>query len=133
VAAVVLEVLAGEQKPAEAAQALGVGLPRYFILERRALEGLVAACQPPTKGRKPAGPEQELEERKRQIKRLEQDVARYQALARAAQRAVGLSAVKRPMPQGKRKKRPVVRALKVAKGLQIETPALAPVAGAENA
>ena len=133
VAALVLEVLAGEQRPVEAAQALGIGLPRYYILERRALEGLVAACQPPVKGRKPAGPEQELEEKKRQIKRLEQEVARYQALARAAQRAAGVSPVKKQPESGKRKRRtPVIRALKVAKSLQAEAPVAVAVSGAEN-
>jgi hypothetical protein len=134
VAALVFGVLAGEQRPSEAAQALGIGLPRYYILERRALEGLVAACQPAVKGRRSAGPEQELEEKARQIKRLEQDVARYQALARAAQRAVGLTSVKKPPEKGKRKRRsPVVRALKVARSLQAETPPVAAVVGAENA
>jgi hypothetical protein len=63
-AAAILEVLAGARTPTEAATALAVSLPRYYQLESRALEGLVAAtgfaakivspvnqdvtCRPPT-------------------------------------------------------------------------------------
>ena len=134
VAALVLEVLAGAQRPGEAAQALGVSLPRYYLLERRALEGLVAACQPAVKGRKAGSPERELEEKNHRIKRLEQEAARYQALARAAQRAVGISPAKKPPEPGKRKRRaPVVRALKVAQSLQAKTPDGVVSGGTENA
>jgi hypothetical protein len=50
-AAAILEVLAGARTPTEAATALAVSLPRYYQLESRALEGLVAACVPKPKGR----------------------------------------------------------------------------------
>ena len=40
-AVVILEVLAGRRTPAEAAALLGVGPPRYYQLETRALQGLV--------------------------------------------------------------------------------------------
>ena len=43
-AALVLEVLAGELNPAEAAEILEVSLPRYYQIEKRALEGLIRAC-----------------------------------------------------------------------------------------
>src|SRR6185437_11206452 len=36
-AAAILEVLAGVRRPSEAAQALETSLPRYYLLERRAL------------------------------------------------------------------------------------------------
>ncbi len=45
-AATILEVLAGLRSPPEASQALAVSLPRYYQLEARALEGLVAALAP---------------------------------------------------------------------------------------
>ena len=52
VAALVLEVLAGELNPSEAAEILQVGLSRYYQMEKRALEGLIRACAAPErKGR----------------------------------------------------------------------------------
>src|SRR6516164_6368790 len=50
-AAAVLEVLAGTRGPSEAAAALSISLPRYYQLEGRALEGLLAACEPRRGGR----------------------------------------------------------------------------------
>jgi hypothetical protein len=51
----ILEVLAGLRTPAEAAQSLQISLPRYYVLETRALEGLVAGCEP-----KPLGVRRQL-------------------------------------------------------------------------
>src|SRR5947209_7172362 len=50
-AASVLEVLAGSQTPLEVARGLGLSLARYYQLERRALAGLVAACESRRGGR----------------------------------------------------------------------------------
>ena len=50
-AAVLLEVLGGMLHPQEGAQILGVGLPYYYHVERRALEGMVKACEPRPKGK----------------------------------------------------------------------------------
>ena len=63
-AAVILDVLAGSRTPPQAAEALGVSLPRYYQLEARALGGLVAACESRPRGRQPevdggAGPRQQ--------------------------------------------------------------------------
>ena len=44
-AAAILEVLAGARTPGQAAQALGVSLQRYFQLETRAMQALVAGCE----------------------------------------------------------------------------------------
>src|SRR5262245_54019059 len=49
-AALILEVLAGNRTPLQAAQALGVSLPRYYLLETQALHGLVTACEPAARG-----------------------------------------------------------------------------------
>src|SRR5260370_7124795 len=46
-AAAILEVLAGARTPSQAAEALGVSLPRYFPIETPALPALVPASQPP--------------------------------------------------------------------------------------
>ena len=49
-AAAILEVLAGARTPTAAAQALGVSLTRYYLLEEKALVGLLAACEPQPRG-----------------------------------------------------------------------------------
>ncbi len=65
----ILEVLAGVKTPTQAAADLGTSLPRYYQLETRALEGLVAALEPRPKGKQPlpanqiAALERELERR----------------------------------------------------------------------
>ena len=126
-AAVVLEVLAGVLMPAEAAETRGFSLGSYFHLERRALEGLVKACEPRPKGRRASSAEKEMERLRHEVKRVEQESARYQALARAARSAAGLSAealskAKSKTVAGKKRRwKPTVRALKVARTLKKET------------
>ena len=125
-AAAILEVLAGSRRPSEAATALGVTVPRYYLLEERALRGLVAACEP----RNTSGPrlETRLAQLEKQLAERERECARQQALVRAAQRTVGLAAAPAAKPpaggktapnaakNGKRSRRrkPTVRALKAA-------------------
>ena len=124
VAAAVMEVLAGSRTPLDAAKALGVSAPRYYVLEARALEGMVAACEPRSKGRTRT-PEMELAALRKEHERLQRECARAQALARASQRAVGLSMPKpekKSGEKGKRRRKPVVRALKVVDRLKSETP-----------
>jgi hypothetical protein len=124
-AAAILEVLAGVRTPSQAAEALGVSLPRYYQVESRAVQGLVAACAP-----RPRGPgrsaDKELTALRRQHERLEQELSRQQTLARLAQRGLGLAPAKPPTSQAgskdkggkKRRRRPVVRALHAAQALQ---------------
>ena len=71
-AAAILEVLAGARTPTEAAQALGLSLPRYYQLESRALRGLVATCEPRPKGRQ-RSVESEVAGLKREIERWRRD------------------------------------------------------------
>ena len=124
IAAAVLEVMAGIRTPTDAANALAISMPRYYILEKRALEGLITACEPRPRGPSHR-PDQEVEVLRLQVARLEQDVARSQALARAAQRTIGLAPPVKPVARkadapGKkhRRRRPVVRALRVIHRLQ---------------
>jgi len=122
-AAAILEVLAGVRTPSQAAEALGVSLPRYFQLETRAMQGLVAGCEP-----RPRGPgrtaDTELAALRRQHERLERELSRQQTLLRLAQRNVGLPPPKAADKPGrkdrskKRRRRPVVRALRAAEVLQ---------------
>lgn len=133
-AAVILEVLAGVQTPTSAAQVLGIRLPRYYFMEQRALRGLVSACEPRPKGRTITSD--------RQIARLERELAicrrelgRQQALARAAQRVLGLKALvvpagtaangkgapgKEPGKKARKRSKPVVRALRAARVLKAD-------------
>ena len=112
-AAVVLEVLAGLRTPLQAAQALGAALPGYYHVELRALQGLMRGCEPTPKGRQKDA-NHELAEARQQCRKLTAEVQRYQALARATQRTIGL-APPPPAPKtrqsGKRPRKPVVRAL----------------------
>lgn len=135
-AAAILEVLAGMARPAEAAQALEVSLPRYYQLEHRALVALVAACEPVPRGPR-SNPTRQIAVLERENRRLQRECDRQQALVRAAKRSLGLAlpaaakttAKAKEQPQGsngsprRRKRRPTVRALKAARTLRAETEA----------
>jgi len=121
----ILEVLGGLRTPAEAAEALKISQPRYYVMEARALEGMVAASEP-----KPQGRQVSLQTRiatlERELQQAYHQCARQQALVRAAQRSVGLSATETQKGKtsskrdrrGRKKRRPAVRALKAAETLK---------------
>lgn len=126
IAAAILDVLAGVRTTGDAAKALAISLPRYYILEARAIEGLIRACVPKRPGR------ERIEERamaslERENGRLERECSRLKALARAAQRTLGLTLPGAPAEkkmsdrdckgsqQKKRARRPVARALVATK------------------
>lgn len=119
-AAAILEVLAGVRTPMEAAKALGLSLPAYYKLEARALRGMVLGCQPPGRGPR-SSPEVEVRRLRRQCQQLKQEAGRYQALARAAQRAAGLTAPPAAPAKDARvrkKRKPSVRALRALAALR---------------
>lgn len=122
-AACVLEVLAGLRTPAEAAQELGVSLPRYYQLEQRALQGLVAACTPARRGRT-MSPESENARLRRDNERLTRECQRQQALVRLARQAAGLTnPVAKPGKESvsgsrKRRVRRIVRGQEAARRLR---------------
>jgi hypothetical protein len=119
-AAVILEVLAGTRTPTQAAEAIGVSLPRYYLLEVQALHGLLLACEPRSLGRQQSA-ESALAALRRECEQLRRDCARQQALVRAAQRTIGLPppAPTKPEKNGKqRRRRPMARALRAAARLQ---------------
>jgi len=134
-AALVLDVLAGARRPADAAGELGTSTMRYYVLESRALAGLIAGCEPKAPGH-PADPGRQVLTLTREIERLRQSAARYQALARAAQRALGVAPPKPDAPATggadgrKRRRRPAVRALRVAGELRRGAASAPPAAGA---
>jgi hypothetical protein len=136
-AATILEVLAGMRSPPEASQVLAISLPRYYQLEARALEGLVAALAPRPMGKQPS-----LENRvkllEKQLAAAHRQCARQEALVRVTQRTLGL-AMATPAkttaperdPRGRKKRCPAVRALKAARSLQAQADAAAPAASAD--
>jgi hypothetical protein len=126
-AAVILEVLAGVRTPADAAAWLAVSVPRYYLWEQRALEGLVAACEPRFIGRT-VSLQHQIADLQKEVVRLKQENLRQQALVRAAERTIGLTPLPAPKPATKaggtaagkrtRKRRPAVRALKAVAALR---------------
>jgi len=135
-AAAILEVLAGVLRPAEAAQLLATSLPRYYQGERRALAGLLAACEPAVRGPR-IDNVRRLAALERENRRLKRECDRQQALVRAMERSLGLtlpsaaktSAKPKDQPPGsnglprRRPRRPTVRALKAARSLQVKAAA----------
>jgi hypothetical protein len=113
-AAAILEVLAGVRTPTEAAAALKLSVPRYYQVEAQALRGLLAACEPKPKGRVRTAAT-ELAKLGKENQRLARDLARQQALARAAQRALALS----PPPAGVNQKGKKPRRQRVARALSV--------------
>jgi hypothetical protein len=103
-------------------------------VEKRALEGLVAACAAPQRKGRQRTPEKEMDRLRGQIKRLEREASANLALARAARLTGGL-AVPTPATKGReaaktkeggkkrRKRRPATRALLVAAALRGAEPA----------
>jgi hypothetical protein len=88
-AAAILEVLAGVRTPTEAAAALGMGVPRYYLWEQRALAAMVAGCEPRPAGQATSQRHQ-IAVLQREVARLKQECARQQALVRTTQRTIGL-------------------------------------------
>lgn len=128
-AAAILEVLAGVRTPTQAAEVIGVSLPRYYILETQAVQGILLACEPKRMGRQKTA-ESALASLRRECEQLRRDCARQQALVRAAQRTIGLTAPAPPKPAKtgtkRRKRRPTARALRAAARLKDEEAAPPP-------
>jgi hypothetical protein len=131
-AATILEVLAGVRSPPQAAELLGISLPRYYQLEARALEGLVAALAPRPKGKQPAL-ENRVKQLEKELEAARRACARQEALVRVTQRSLGLAALAKqrkvaasatggPASGGSRRKsrKPMVRALKAAQQLRAQ-------------
>jgi hypothetical protein len=113
-AAILLDVLAGSRTPTQAAETLGVSLPRYYQLESRGLDGLLMACEPRPRGRQTSSKAAD-ETLRRDNERLRREVSRQQSLVRLTQRTIGVVPPPPVKPTGKRKARkPTVRAMRRA-------------------
>lgn len=110
-AALLLEAWCGVRSTQSASEAMGIAVPRFYQLEARALQMVVAAMEPRPRGRQRTA-ESELGRLQREQQRLVRDVERYQSLYRTAQRALGLAVARppdkgeNPAPGGKRKRGP---------------------------
>ena len=136
-AAALLEVLAGLRTPTQAAEALGVSLPRFYILENRAVQAILLACEPRTLGRQVTS-ESALAALRRECEQLRRDCARQQALVRVTQRTIGLAAPP-PAPaksekngKKRRSRRPKARALRAIDRLKTETDGVPPAGPAAD-
>lgn len=130
-AAVVLEVLSGLRGPAEAAQAAGLSLPRYYAAEERALRGLLRGCEPAARGRQPSA-EGELRALKEENQRLQKQCSRQQAVLRLQQRTLGISPAPTKAPgakTGERRRRAATRTLRLIGRLTQEADPGTEVAG----
>lgn len=128
-ATMILEVLAGLRTTTEAAQALEISSMRYYVLERRAMEGMVQALAPRPKGKRKRV-EGTIEGLRRDKVRLEREVGRLQALVRVAQRTMRLPPLpsrERKKGEGRRARRPPVRAEKTIALLQAPPSETTPV------
>jgi hypothetical protein len=118
VCAIILEVLGGGRTPTAAAEVLKISVPRYYVLEARALRGLLQACGRRSKGRKRTA-ESELHSLQGELERTRSERDRLGALLRASQRTLGLGPPPKPEKNGKkRRRRPQVRALRASKSLK---------------
>lgn len=90
--AVILEVLSGLRGTAEACEVLAITPMRYYVLETRALQGLVGALEPRPKGKR-RSPDDKMREIVRDKQRLERELMRTRALVRVAERTIGIPAV----------------------------------------
>jgi len=123
-AALILEVLAGERSSGEAAEALGVSLTRYYVIERRAITGLVTACRAQSLGPR-RDPEREIQKLRYEVARLERECRRSQSLLRISQRTSTLQGVLEGRDRGasksekkRRRRQKATRALVLAQALR---------------
>jgi len=114
-ATLILEALTGLRTTQETADAMGIALARYNVLETRALEGFICALEPRARGRQRTS-EHEIRDLKAEVVTLERELRRYQALHRTAQRALG---VPRSEGGGKSKKKAAKRRRKQTRGERI--------------
>jgi len=139
-AAVILEVLSGLRRTEDASEAMKIALPRYYVLETRALQGLISALEPRPKGRQRRA-EDEIAVLTKDRERLERELRRTQSLVRASQRALGIPQApkeedkSRLGPTGRKKRRATVRAVRTVRVLRkgLESPPATPAEADKSA
>lgn len=89
-AAVILEVLSGMRGPQEASEAIGISSMRYYALENRALQGMINALEPRSRGRRCAGPQDALMKSRQEADRLRRELDRTHALLRLVRKSCSI-------------------------------------------
>lgn len=107
--ALLLEALCGMRSTTEAAEAMGVSMQRYYVLERRAVQGMVTALEPRRQGRQ-VTLEAQVTKLEGEIERLSGELMRYQTLHRASQRVIGVPREEPSPASSTRRKRKTTRA-----------------------
>lgn len=119
-ATVILEAFAGLRTTQQASDELGIALVRYYVLETRMLQAMIAALEPQARGRKRTedAERRQLEEDNAKLRR---EASRLQALYRSTQRAVGIKAPPKPLSRGggKSKTSKVRRTRKQSRGERV--------------
>lgn len=128
-AAVVLEVMSGVRSAQEGAEVLGISSMRYYVLEERALQGMVKALEPRPKGRRERSPEDTLQLVEKERERLKREVGRLQTLLRMVRKSVHLQEPRwnavgaGTKASGKKARKPARRVEKILERLRpTETP-----------
>jgi len=88
--AVVLEVISGARGTQSATEVLGISLMKYYLMEERALQGMVTALEPRPRGRRVPKPENELARVEKERERLKREVGRMQTLLRLVRKSAKL-------------------------------------------
>jgi hypothetical protein len=104
-ASAILEVVSGERGSYEAAEALGISPMRYYALEGRALQGMVTALEPRSRGPRGPRPEDVLRKTEAERDRLRREVGRLESLLRVIRKGYRLEEPK-AKGKGKGKRRP---------------------------
>ncbi|MDX1648691.1 MAG: helix-turn-helix domain-containing protein [Myxococcota bacterium] len=119
----ILEALSGTVGTGEAAERLGISLSRYYQLETRALQGMLASLEPRPRGRRKTA-QGEISALQAEKKELEKELRRHRSLLRAAQRSVGLVGTRRGKKASSKRRRQASRGATVRKTLceQMEAP-----------
>ena len=122
-AAMMLEVMSGVRTPTDAAQSLGMSQMKYYLMESRALQGMVTAMEPRPKGRRAKKAEDVLEQVIRERDRLKRDLNRMTSLLRLVRKGAKLGEPEqRPTKNGRKRRKPVCRAEKLMKRLEEPVP-----------
>ena len=134
-AAVILEVMSGARSAQEGSEVLGISPVRYYVLEDRALQGIVKALEPRPKGRRMQTPEDALKAVEREREKYKREVGRLQTLLRMVRKSVHLQEPRSvrgvgTMASGKKVKKPLRRVEKLLQRLKpAETVPAAEAAG----
>lgn len=90
-AAAILEVMGGARSASGACEELGISAMKYYALEDRALQGMVAALEPRSRGRRAVSPQDAALKAERERELMRRELGRAQALLRLVRKSVKLN------------------------------------------